>query len=175
MLFMAEYIRTYAACFLFTHFFLGGWHLPFQGLIGSIPVLGDLYLLIPGAVVVLLKAWLVFLLVFVWARFSLARIRTDQILEFGWRILLPLAVFQLVLSAVYRLYLFDPSAMDDGTYGGTSWDALGVPFLIPAITTVIWLGIFFLMLNDEDKSGNTERMFHVYTDKPAGTYVPGQE
>ena len=37
MLFMAEYIRTYAACFLFTHFFLGGWHLPFQGLIGSIP------------------------------------------------------------------------------------------------------------------------------------------
>ena len=26
MLFMAEYIRTYAACFLFTHFFLGGWH-----------------------------------------------------------------------------------------------------------------------------------------------------
>ena len=82
MLFMAEYIRTYAACFLFTHFFLGGWHLPFQGLISQIPLLGDLYLLIPGAIVVLLKSWLVFLLVFVWARFSLARIRTDQILEF---------------------------------------------------------------------------------------------
>ena len=95
MLFMAEYIRTYAACFLFTHFFLGGWHLPFQGLISQIPLLGDLYLLIPGAIVVLLKSWLVFLLVFVWARFSLARIRTDQILEFGWRILLPLAVLQV--------------------------------------------------------------------------------
>ena len=44
MLFMAEYIRTYAACFLFTHFFLGGWHLPFQGLISQVPILGDLYL-----------------------------------------------------------------------------------------------------------------------------------
>ena len=89
--------------------------------------------------------------------------------------MLPLAVFQLVLSAVYRLYFFDPTALDDSAYGGTSWDAFGIPFLIPAITTIIWLGIFFLMLNDEDKSGNTERMFHVYTDKPAGTYVPGQE
>ena len=175
MLFMAEYIRTYAACFLFTHFFLGGWHLPFQGLIGQIPLLGDAYLLIPGAIVVLLKAWLVFLLVFVWARFSLARIRTDQILEFGWRILLPLAVLQVVLAGIYRLYLFDPTEMKDTAAGGWAWDAFGIPMLVPILTTIVWLGIFVLFLNDEDKSGNTERMFHVYTEKPAGTYVPGQE
>ncbi|DAC25595.1 MAG TPA: NADH-quinone oxidoreductase subunit H [Candidatus Poseidoniales archaeon] len=175
MLFMAEYIRTYAACFLFTHFFLGGWHLPFQGLISQIPLLGDAYLLIPGAIVVLLKAWLVFLVVFVWARFSLARIRTDQILEFGWRILLPLAVLQVVLAGVYRLYLFDPNEMKDTAAGGWAWDAFGIPMLVPILTTVVWLGIFVLFLNDEDKSGNTERMFHVYTEKPAGTYVPGQE
>jgi hypothetical protein len=175
MLFMAEYIRTYAACFLFTHFFLGGWHLPFQGLISQVPILGDLYLLIPGAIVVLLKSWLVFLLVFVWARFSLARIRTDQILEFGWRILLPLAVLQVVLAGIYRLYLFDPTAMKDTAAGGWAWDAFGIPMLVPIVTTIVWLGIFVLFLNDEDKSGNTERMFHVYTEKPAGTYVPGQE
>jgi len=175
MLFMAEYIRTYAACFLFTHFFLGGWHLPFQGLMSQIPLLGDLYLLIPGAIVVLLKSWLVFLLVFVWARFSLARIRTDQILEFGWRILLPLAVLQVVLAGIYRLYLFDPTAMKDTAAGGWAWDAMGIPMFVPIITTGIWLGIFVLFLNDEDRSGNTERMFHVYTEKPAGTYVPGQE
>ena len=175
MLFMAEYIRTYAACFLFTHFFLGGWHLPFQGLISQIPLLGDAYLLIPGAIVVLVKAWLVFLLVFVWARFSLARIRTDQILEFGWRILLPLAVLQVVLAGIYRLYLFDPTEMKDTAAGGWAWDAFGIPMLVPILTTIVWLGIFVLFLNDEDKSGNTERMFHVYTEKPAGTYVPGQE
>ena len=175
MLFMAEYIRTYAACFLFTHFFLGGWHLPFQGLIGSIPYLGAAYLLIPGALVVLIKAWLVFLIVFVWARFSLARIRTDQILEFGWRMLLPLAVLQVVLAAVYRLYLFDVNGMADTVYGGTAWDAFGVPFLVPALTTVLWLAFFFLLLNDTGKNERTARMYHVQTVQPAGTHLPGQE
>ena len=175
MLFMAEYIRTYAACFLFTHFFLGGWHLPFQGIIGSIPYLGAAYLLIPGALVVLIKAWLVFLIVFVWARFSLARIRTDQILEFGWRMLLPLAVFQVVLAAVYRLYLFNPEGVADTTYGGTAWHALGIPFLVPVLTTILWVAIFFLLLNDTGKNERAARMYHVQTVQPAGTHTPGQD
>ena len=169
MLFMAEYIRTYAACFLFTHFFLGGWHLPFQGTIGQIPFLGDAYLLIPGALVVLIKAWLVFLIVFVWARFSLARIRTDQILEFGWRMLLPLAILQVVLSALYRLYLFDLNGMSDTVAGGTAWDGFGTfPFLIPALTTILWLAIFFLLLNDTGKNEREERMYHVQSVHLAG-------
>jgi len=179
MLFMAEYIRTYAACFLFTHFFLGGWHLPFQGTIGSIEFLGlgGLYLLIPGAVMTLIKSWLVFLIVFVWARFALARIRTDQILEFGWRMLLPLAVLQVVLSLVYRLYLFNPDEMSsqNDVAGGMAWDAFGIPFFVPAATTLFWMGIFWIYLNDEDKSVAQERMFHVQTVEPAGTVLPGQE
>ena len=179
MLFMAEYIRTYAACFLFTHFFLGGWHLPFQGTMGSIEFLGlgGLYLLIPGAVMTLIKSWLVFLIVFVWARFALARIRTDQILEFGWRMLLPLAVLQVVLSLVYRLYLFNPDEMSaqNDVAGGMAWDAFGIPFFVPAATTLFWMGIFWIYLNDEDKSVAQERMFHVQTVEPAGTVVPGQE
>ena len=65
--------------------------------------------------------------------------------------------------------------MKDTAAGGWAWDAFGVPMLVPILTTIAWLGIFVLFLNDEDKSGNTERMFHVYTEKPAGTYVPGQE
>ncbi|MDA8638462.1 NADH-quinone oxidoreductase subunit H [Candidatus Poseidonia alphae] len=179
MLFMAEYIRTYAACFLFTHFFLGGWHLPLQGTIGSIEFLGlgGLYLLIPGAIMTLIKSWLVFLIVFVWARFALARIRTDQILEFGWRMLLPLAVLQLVLSLVYRLYLFNPEDMSaqNDVAGGMAWDAFGIPFFVPAATTLFWIGMFWIYLNDEDKSVAQERMFHVQTVEPAGTVVPGQE
>jgi len=175
MLFMAEYIRTYAACFLFTHFFLGGWHLPFQGTISQIPVLGDAYVLIPGAIVVLLKTWLVFLVVFVWARFSLARIRTDQILEFGWRMLLPLAVVQVVLSVVYRLYLFQPDNMSYTAEGGSAWDAWGIPMFIPLATTVLWLAVFYVLLNDEDKDAAPDRMYHVHTLQPAGTHTPGKD
>ena len=175
MLFMAEYIRTYAACFLFTHFFLGGWHLPFQGTISQIPVLGDAYVLIPGAVVVLLKTWLVFLVVFVWARFSLARIRTDQILEFGWRMLLPLSVVQVVLSSVYRLYLFKPDNLSYTAEGGNAWDAFGIPMLVPIVTTLFWVGVFYILLNDEDKDAAPDRMYHVYTLQPAGTHTPGKD
>jgi hypothetical protein len=138
--------------------------------------LGDAYLLIPGALVVLIKAWLVFLIVFVWARFSLARIRTDQILEFGWRMLLPLAILQVVLSALYRLYLFDLEGMADTVAGGTAWDGFGTfPFLIPALTTILWLAIFFLLLNDTGKNEREERMYHVQTVQPAGTHIPGQD
>ncbi|MBP04838.1 MAG: hypothetical protein CMA72_08670 [Euryarchaeota archaeon] len=175
MLFMAEYIRTYAACFLFTHFFLGGWHLPFQGTISQIPVLGDAYVLIPGAIVVLLKTWLVFLVVFVWARFSLARIRTDQILEFGWRMLLPLSVVQVVLSVVYRLYFFQPDNLNYAAEGGNAWDGFGIPMLVPVVTTLFWVGVFYVLLNDEDKDAAPDRMYHVYTLQPAGTHTPGKD
>ena len=123
----------------------------------------------------LVKSWLVFLIVFVWARFSLARIRTDQILEFGWRMLLPLAVLQVFLALVYRLYLFKPENMADTVAGGNAWDAFGIPSLVPILTTLFWLAIFVIYLNDEDKSATPERMFHVHTVEPAGTVVPGQE
>ena len=118
-----------------------------------------------------------FLIVFVWARFALARIRTDQILEFGWRMLLPLAVLQVVLSIVYRLYFFNPDGMSakNDVAGGMAWDAFGIPYLVPILTTLFWVGVFFVYLNDEDKSVNQERMFHVHTDKPAGTVTPGKE
>ena len=125
----------------------------------------------------LVKSWLVFLIVFVWARFALARIRTDQILEFGWRMLLPLAVIQVVLSIVYRLYFFNPAGMSakNDVAGGMAWDGFGIPYLVPILTTLFWVGVFAIYLNDEDKSVNQERMFHVHTDKPAGTVTPGQE
>ena len=125
----------------------------------------------------LVKSWLVFLIVFVWARFALARIRTDQILEFGWRMLLPLAVLQVVLAFVYRLFLFEPEGMSarNDVAGGMAWDAFGIPYLVPVLTTLFWLGVFYVYLHDEDTSVNQERMFHVHTVEPAGTVVPGQE
>jgi hypothetical protein len=109
------------------------------------------------------------------ARFALARIRTDQILEFGWRVLLPLSVLQLVLAVIYRLWLFDPTAMSDSVAGGMAWDAYGIPYFVPIVTTIFWLAVFVLLLRDEDKDASPERMFHVQTMQPAGKHVPGQE
>ena len=170
LLFAAEYMRVYAASILFAHFFLGGWHSPFAGLIPGGP-------LIPGIIWTLLKAWLIFTVVFVWARTALPRIRTDQILEFGWRMLLPLAVIQVALSIVYRLYIFDASgvsAMDDVS-GGMAWDAFGIPWGAAILTTIFWVGVFIVFMKDENIDQNEERMFHVRTTEPAGKHTAGTE
>ena len=62
--------------------------------------------LIPGIAWVLLKAWLLFA-VFVWIRASLHRVRTDQILEFGWLWLLPLSIVNLAISIFLRIWVWD--------------------------------------------------------------------
>ena len=62
----------------------------------------------PGIAILLIKAYLMFAL-FVWVRASLHRIRTDQILEFGWRYLLPLSILNLGLAMVMRVALWDGS------------------------------------------------------------------
>jgi NADH-quinone oxidoreductase subunit H len=168
LLFAAEYMRVYAACILFAHFFLGGWASPFAGLVPGGP-------LIPGVIWTLLKAWFIFTVIFVWARTALPRIRTDQILEFGWRMLLPLSFLQVVLAVIYRLYLFDASALADTTSGGWAWDFMGIPWGVPILTTAFWVGVFWVFMNDENLEEDQERMFHVQTLTPAGKHTAGQE
>jgi len=80
--------------------FLGGWYLPFI----DVSVQQDW---IPE-LVMLLKVLLVFF-VFTWVRAAHCRVRTDQILRFGWKVLLPLAVINLMVVIFIVMY------------GGTPW------------------------------------------------------
>ena len=81
-----EYLRGYAGCGIATALFLGGWQGP------------DI---IPGEIWFLVKAYIVFL-VFIFIRGALPRIRTDQILNLGWKRLLPLAVINLIIAAALK-------------------------------------------------------------------------
>ena len=83
----------------------------------------------------MLKAWALFA-VFVWIRASLHRVRTDQILEFGWRYLLPLSLVHLVMTIAIRILLWD----------GGPWN-----LLIPIAITAVSGGIFVILAIDEDK------------------------
>jgi len=85
LIMLGDYFRGYVACAMIVIMFLGGWTLPFIGA-GPIP-----------EIVFLLKVFLVFF-VFAWVRAAHCRVRTDQILKFGWRRLLPLSVINLMIA-----------------------------------------------------------------------------
>jgi NADH-quinone oxidoreductase subunit H len=87
--YVAEYTHLVMAGAMFSTLFLGGWTLPF----GIDP---------PGFVdpfVVLGKTFLIVMLI-VWIRASTPRVRYDQLMSFGWKILLPLATLNALVTAI---------------------------------------------------------------------------
>lgn len=87
---MAEYLGMIAISMIFSALYLGGFQDGF-GLVNSIPMLGPLVMI--GKVVLLL----VFM---IWIRATLPRIRYDRLMQFGWKILLPLALVAVVWTAI---------------------------------------------------------------------------
>jgi len=90
MFFLAEYINMVTVSAVATDLFLGGWHGPFLP-----ESLGWIWFLIKvGAL----------LFFYVWMRWTLPRYRYDQLMTFGWKILLPVAVVNLLVTAAGVLY-----------------------------------------------------------------------
>ena len=90
MFFLAEYINMVTVSAVATDLFLGGWHGPF------LPVsFGWIWFLIKvGAL----------LFFYVWMRWTLPRYRYDQLMAFGWKVLLPVSVINLLVTAAGVLY-----------------------------------------------------------------------
>ncbi len=87
--YFAEYLNVLVVSGIVTTVFLGGWLMPF----GIHP---------PGWVdpfVVLVKMAIVTFL-FIWVRATLPRLRYDQLMSFGWKVLLPLATLNTLVTAV---------------------------------------------------------------------------
>jgi NADH-quinone oxidoreductase subunit H len=90
MFFLAEYINMVTVSAVATDLFLGGWHGPFLP-----ESLGWIWFLIKvGAL----------LFFYVWMRWTLPRYRYDQLMAFGWKVLLPLSVINLLVTAAGVLY-----------------------------------------------------------------------
>jgi NADH-quinone oxidoreductase subunit H len=93
LFFMAEYGKMIAVAFIGATLYLGGYQGPF---IEAAPWLGPIYLFIKV---------LVFLFLMVWLRATLPRFRYDRLMAFGWKILLPLALVNVVVTAVLIVVL----------------------------------------------------------------------
>ncbi len=89
MFFMAEYMKMISLSAIFATFFLGGYRGPF---VDQLPWLGFLY--------IILKI-IACLFVMIWVRATLPRFRYDQLMSFGWKGLLPIAVLNFIITAVF--------------------------------------------------------------------------
>jgi NADH-quinone oxidoreductase subunit H len=82
---MAEYIEMFVISGVAVTFFLGGWHGPGPGWLDPIWVIVKIF----G-----------FLFFFMWIRATLPRVRYDQLMSLGWKVLLPLATLNVLVTAV---------------------------------------------------------------------------
>jgi NADH-quinone oxidoreductase subunit H len=80
---MSEYINLITLSALCVTLFLGGWHGPW----------------VAGPIWFLIKLFLL-LFVFIWVRTTVPRLRYDQLMRFGWKVLLPVATLNAVITAI---------------------------------------------------------------------------
>jgi NADH-quinone oxidoreductase subunit H len=83
--FMAEYINMIAISGIAVAMFMGGWHGPGPGYLDPLWVIAKMFLFI----------WF-----FIWIRATLPRLRYDQLMAFGWKVLLPLATLNALVTAI---------------------------------------------------------------------------
>jgi len=83
LFFLAEYTNMVIAAAMFTVLFLGGWHGP----------------LFPGMIWFLIKTYFLIFVV-MWARWTYPRIRFDQLMNFAWKVLIPFALVNLLITAI---------------------------------------------------------------------------
>jgi NADH-quinone oxidoreductase subunit H len=125
--FMAEYGSMFAVSGIATLLFLGGWHLGFvpwelTDVLG--PVAGGLI----NALVFVVKCW-VLVFVMMWVRWTLPRLRIDQVMMACLKYLLPLSCALLLLVSVWQLAL-PPAVLHYWKYLETAVCLVGLAFVI---------------------------------------------
>jgi NADH-quinone oxidoreductase subunit H len=101
MFFMAEYANMFTVASLATLLFFGGWHAPFN--VAPPPMPGWLLGLVP--VFWFLVKIVFFIFFYIWIRGTLPRFRYDQLMAFGWKFLLPLAIANIVVTAAVMTWM----------------------------------------------------------------------
>jgi NADH-quinone oxidoreductase subunit H len=126
MFMLAEYVNMVTVSALATTLFLGGWHAPFPLSLwdgansGWWPVLWFT-----------LKVW-AFLFVFIWLRTTLPRLRYDQFMNLGWKVLIPVSLVWIVLVATVRAFRIEG-------YGSLAVALVVVGAIVAVVLTlVLW-------------------------------------
>ncbi|MFC1952667.1 NADH-quinone oxidoreductase subunit NuoH [Chloroflexota bacterium] len=111
MFYLVEYAEAAAISSIITTLFLGGWRGP----------------LLPAGLWFLIKVFSVFFLM-IWTRATLPRVRIDQLMALAWKFLLPLALINLIITAVQVLSLPD----------GSLWVMIPINFTVTIVLILLW-------------------------------------
>ena len=100
--FIAEFATAGVFSFLASTMFLGGWGLPWSWFNwGSLDEVHNVMNVV-GPLIMVTKMMLVAFII-MWARFSYPRLREDQLQKFAWKFLIPLALVNIVVTAVLKV------------------------------------------------------------------------
>jgi len=94
----AEYINMFISSAVMATLYFGGYDIPFVNEANLAPNLAAIL-----GVVALLAKIAFFIFVFMWVRWTIPRFRYDQLMRLGWKTLIPLALFNMLVTAVIIL------------------------------------------------------------------------
>lgn len=100
LFFLAEYANVIVSSAMITTLYLGGWQFPYLQNFGLSPMLVSILQIITFTAKVTFMV-----LFFIWVRWTVPRFRYDQLMNLGWKILLPLGLLNLIITAAVILYL----------------------------------------------------------------------
>jgi len=94
----SEYINMFVSSSLMAALYFGGYNFPFMYDLG----LSENWITIIGALVFFFKIF-AFIFFFMWVRWTLPRFRYDQLMNLGWKMLIPLAIANIVLTGIITI------------------------------------------------------------------------
>jgi len=100
MFYLGEYANLITFSALMVVLFFGGWHIPWVEGLNIHPLLLALLQVVAFVVKVF-----VFCFFFVWTRWTFPRFRYDQLMRFGWLVLLPLAIFNIFATGIVMVLI----------------------------------------------------------------------
>ena len=101
LFFMAEYVNMFTVSVMIVTLFLGGWYIPGLSHIFAVGSIGYAVVSILG----FLAKIFFFLFFYIWVRGTLPRFRFDQLMNFGWKFLLPVALGNVILTIIFVYFL----------------------------------------------------------------------
>ena len=126
--YLAEYMNTFTIAVLTVLLFLGGWQsplLPFSGIVQTVASLS--WFLIKTALVI----WVIF-----WIRGTYPRLRIDQLMSFGWKILVPASFINIFLTASVLYY--------------------ALPHWVITVVSLCFLGVTFYFIKKGSLAGHKQ-------------------